>query len=57
MFDAYGRTVEFSLVLGIAQALREEFGADVDAHPGGPGNERERYQRLSGSRRPPSGAF
>ena len=46
MFDAYGRTVEFSLVLGIAQAIREEFGADVDAHPGGPGNEAGQVNRA-----------
>ncbi len=46
MFDAYGRTVEFSLVLGIAGALREEFGADVDAHPGGPGTEAGQVNRA-----------
>lgn len=33
------RTVEVGLVLGIAEALREEFGISIDAHPGGPGNE------------------
>ena len=46
MFDAYGRTVEFSLVLGIAQAIREELGADVDAHPGGPGTEAGQVNRA-----------
>ncbi len=46
MFDAYGRTVEFSIVLGIAAALREEFGADVDAHPGGPGTEAGQVNRA-----------
>ena len=46
MFDAYGRTVEFSLVLGIAGAIREEFGADIDAHPGGPGNEAGQVNRA-----------
>ena len=46
MFDAYGRTVEFSLVLGIAGAIREEFGADVDAHPGGPGTEAGQVNRA-----------
>ncbi len=46
MFDAYGRTVEFRIVLGIAAALREEFGADVDAHPGGPGTEAGQVNRA-----------
>ena len=46
MFDAYGRTVEFGLVLGIAEAWREEFGADVDAHPGGPGTEAGQVNRA-----------
>jgi len=38
-FDAYGRTAEFRLILEIAEALREEFGVSIDAHPGGEGNE------------------
>ena len=32
--------------LGIAEAMREEFGADVDAHPGGPGNEAGQVNRA-----------
>src|SRR4051794_13171730 len=46
MFDAYGRTVAFGLVRGIAEALREEFGADIDAHPGGPGTEAGQVNRA-----------
>lgn len=46
MFDAYGRTVEFGIVAGIAEAWREEFGADADAHPGGPGNEAGQVNRA-----------
>jgi hypothetical protein len=38
-FEAYERTVEAGLVLGIAQALREEFGDSIDAQPGGKGSE------------------
>ena len=38
-YEAYERTVEVGLLLGIAEALREEFGICIDAHPGGPGNE------------------
>src|SRR5690349_6276684 len=34
-FDAYERTVEFQMIMGIAEALREEFGVGIDAHPGG----------------------
>jgi hypothetical protein len=34
MFDE-----ELRLVLGIAQALRDEFGVEIDAHPGGVGVE------------------
>jgi hypothetical protein len=34
MSDAYGRTAEFALVLGIAEALRQELGDQIDAHPG-----------------------
>jgi hypothetical protein len=37
--DAWERSAEFRLVLGVAQALRVEFGADIDAHPGGVGCE------------------
>ncbi len=37
--DAYGQTVEFQMILGIAETLREEFGVGIDAHPGGHGNE------------------
>ena len=39
MFDAYGRTAEVALILGITESLREEFGEDIDAHPGGIGSE------------------
>ena len=38
-FDAYGRTVEVWLILGVAEALRHEFGIGIDAHTGGIGNE------------------
>lgn len=38
-FEGYEGTVEFRLVLGIAGALRAEFGVGIDAHPGGVGNE------------------
>ena len=38
-YDAYGRTVEVGLILGIAEALRAEFGVTIDAHPGGKGSE------------------
>ena len=46
MFDAHGRTAEFRIVLGIAGAIREEFGADVDAHPGGTGTEAGQVNRA-----------
>ena len=46
MHDAYGRTVEFGLIVGIAEALREEFGGDIDDHPGGPGNEAGQVNRA-----------
>ena len=39
MFESYGLTAEVDLVLGIAEALREEFGVAIDAHPGGAGTE------------------
>lgn len=38
-YESYERTVEVGLILGIAEALRAEFGVGIDAHPGGPGNE------------------
>ena len=38
-FDAYGGTAEFQPILGIAEALRTEFGIGIDAHPGGEGSE------------------
>lgn len=38
-YQEYERAVEVGLVLGIAEALRAEFGVGIDAHPGGPGNE------------------
>jgi hypothetical protein len=37
--EGYERTVEVGLILGIAEALREEFGVGIDAHPGGPCSE------------------
>jgi hypothetical protein len=37
--EAYERTVEVGLILGIAESLRGEFGVGIDAHPGGTGNE------------------
>jgi hypothetical protein len=46
MFDAYARTIEFQLVLGITKAIREELGTDIDAHPGGPGNEAGQVNRA-----------
>jgi hypothetical protein len=38
-FDEYERAREFRLILGIAEALRQEFGVGIDAHPGGQGTE------------------
>jgi hypothetical protein len=38
-FDAHEWSAEFGLVLSIAEALRNELGADIDAHPGGIGCE------------------
>ena len=38
-FDGYEQTDEFRLILGIAEALREEFGVGIDAHPGGEATE------------------
>ena len=34
MFEEYGRTREFHMILEIAESLREEFGTGIDAHPG-----------------------
>jgi hypothetical protein len=34
MFDGYERTVEFGLIAGIGEALRDELGRDGDIHPG-----------------------
>lgn len=39
MCDEYTETPEFRTVLAIAEALRREFGVEIDAHPGGVGNE------------------
>jgi hypothetical protein len=39
MFDSDGITAEVDLVIGIARALREEFGVTIDAQPGGAGNQ------------------
>lgn len=38
-FEGYGQTVEFQMIQRIAEALREEFGVGIDAHPGGEGND------------------
>lgn len=38
-FDDYEQKREFRLILGIAEALRQEFGVGIDAHPGGRGTE------------------
>ena len=38
-YEAYEQTVEVGLILGIAEALRAEFGDSIDAHPGGLGSE------------------
>lgn len=38
-FEGYERTVEFQNILAVAEALREEFGVSIDAHPGGEGSE------------------
>jgi hypothetical protein len=38
-FDGHEQTRESRLILGIAEALREEFGVGIDAHPGGRGTE------------------
>ena len=35
MDEAYRRTAEFQTILEIAEALRGEFGAEIDVHPGG----------------------
>ena len=37
--ERFEHSVEVGLVLGIAEALRAEFGFGIDAHPGGKGNE------------------
>jgi len=38
-FDDHEETRESRLILGIAEALRQEFGVGIDAHPGGQGTE------------------
>lgn len=38
-FEGYGQSGEFQLICRIAEALRQEFGITIDAHPGGEGNE------------------
>lgn len=38
-FNGFEQTMEFRLILGIAGALREEFGVGIDSHPGGKGTE------------------
>jgi hypothetical protein len=45
-FDGYEQTREFRLILGIAEAFREEFGVGIDAHPGGTGNEAGEVNRA-----------
>ena len=37
--DDHEQTMESRLILGIAEALRQEFGVGIDAHPGGQGTE------------------
>jgi hypothetical protein len=39
-------TDEFEVILGIAEALREEFGDGIDAHPGGAGSEPGQINRA-----------
>src|SRR4051794_37576368 len=46
MDDEYGQPAAFRLVLGIVEALRGEFGAEIDAHPGGVGVEAGVVNRL-----------
>lgn len=38
-YQVYERAVEVGLILGIAEALRVEFGVGIDAHPGGEDSE------------------
>lgn len=38
-FDDHEQTRQSRLILGIAEALRQEFGVGIDAHPGGKGTE------------------
>ncbi len=38
-YEAHEQAVEVGLILGIAEALRAEFGVTIDAHPGGKGSE------------------
>lgn len=37
--ERFEHSVEAGLILGIAEALRAEFGVGIDAHPGGRGSE------------------
>jgi hypothetical protein len=34
MLEEFGQTCEFQTIVEIAESLREEFGTDIDAHPG-----------------------
>ena len=34
MYEAYEQTTEFHTIMQIAESLRGEFGAEIDAHPG-----------------------
>ena len=34
MFDAYVRTLEFAYIGSIAEAIRQELGEEIEAHPG-----------------------
>ena len=46
MFEAYRGTAEFRLILAIAETWREEFGAGIDAQPGGIGTEAGQINRA-----------
>jgi hypothetical protein len=46
MAEAHTRVVVIHLVKRLAADWRAEFGADVDAHPGGPGSEAGQLNRA-----------
>ena len=46
MDEAYWQTSSFRAIEAIAEALREEFGVGIDAHPGGPASEAGQVNRT-----------